>query len=321
WWFVYVRLQDLETFAAIAKRETGNWASYNVRPFYYYWSFFTQSGLWTIPAFIGLLYPYLKTRVSNLRTYKLSLLWTLFAVILLSIIPEKKSRYLMPVLIPLAINTGFYIEYLVSNFKTLKNKRETLPVYFNFGLIACIGILFPVIGYVILKDDLTGFWFWYTTSSLFLMSIGVLILIQLKKKNINKVFLLTVAFFCCLMVFGLPLSNANKSNNYNPISNLKQEVDKQSLKVYALDYVSPEIIWQFGDKIPSIKLEDSTYNFPKEDKFGMLANDITPNDEKLLKSLYIIEKVATYDLNFIPQSNRKHKDRLLNDYYILTRIP
>src|SRR5690606_3442675 len=57
WWFVYVRLADPKAFLEIATRETENWSSYNVKPFYYYWSFFTQSGLWTIPAFISLLYP------------------------------------------------------------------------------------------------------------------------------------------------------------------------------------------------------------------------------------------------------------------------
>jgi len=65
WWYLYVRLHDPETFIAVTKEETSNWTSYNVRPFYYYWSFFIQSGLWSIPAFIGLLYPYLKTRVVN----------------------------------------------------------------------------------------------------------------------------------------------------------------------------------------------------------------------------------------------------------------
>ena len=36
WWFIYVRWADPEAFLAITKKETGNWSSYNVRPFYYY---------------------------------------------------------------------------------------------------------------------------------------------------------------------------------------------------------------------------------------------------------------------------------------------
>ena len=86
WWYLFVRYADPQTFLEITKRETGNWSSYNVRTFYYYWSFLTQSGLWTIPAFVSLLYPYLKTRVSDLKTYKFNLLWTLLAVLFLSTI-------------------------------------------------------------------------------------------------------------------------------------------------------------------------------------------------------------------------------------------
>src|SRR5690554_2551759 len=135
WWYIYVRWQDPETFVAIAQKETSNWGSYNVRPFYYYWSFFAQSGLWAIPALVALIYPYMKKRVSNLQAYRFSLLWTLFSVLLLSLVPEKKTRYLMPVLIPLAINTGFYIEYICRRFSSMK-KSERIPVYLNFGLIS-----------------------------------------------------------------------------------------------------------------------------------------------------------------------------------------
>ncbi|EPR72092.1 putative membrane protein [Winogradskyella psychrotolerans RS-3] len=131
WWYLHVRVADPETFSAIAQRETSNWHSYNVRPFYYYWSFFIQSGLWTVPAFISLLYPYLKTRVTNLKAYRFTFFWTIFAVILLSVIPEKKSRYLMPVLIPLALNIGFYMEYLIREFKNLKDKKKRFLYIFN----------------------------------------------------------------------------------------------------------------------------------------------------------------------------------------------
>ena len=96
WWFLYVRLADPNAFLAITKKETANWSSYNVRPFYYYWSFFVQSGVWTIPALMSLMYPYLKNKVSDKKAYRLTFLWTIFSVILLSIIPEKKRDTLCP---------------------------------------------------------------------------------------------------------------------------------------------------------------------------------------------------------------------------------
>lgn len=319
WWFLYVRLHDAETFTEIATKETGNWSSYNVKPFYYYWSFFTQSGIWTIPAFIGLLYPYLKRRVSNLKAYKFSLLWTIFAVILLSVIPEKKSRYLMPVLIPLAINTGFYVEYLMRSFKTLKDKKETIPVYFNFLLIAFIALVFPIVIYVVLGEELSTYWTSYLLVSLASIGLGIAIIIQLKKKQIDAVFVLTVLFFSSLLAFGLPLSKAITSSNYKPITNLKDKASLQNLKVYSFNYVSPEMIWQFGAKIPPIKTGKDTYNFPEEHQFGLLANGISPEDQEVIKRHYNIEEKAVFDLNQADPESRKYNGRLMNYYYLLTR--
>jgi len=319
WWYLYVRLEDPSTFLSIANKETGNWSSYNTRSFYYYWSFFTQSGIWAIPAFISLLYPYLKSRVSNLKAYRFSFFWTIFAVVLLSIIPEKKSRYLMPVLIPLAINIGFYIEYLIREFKNLKNKNETFPVYFSFGLIALIGIVFPVAGYLYLKDKPEVNWVLLVISSLVLTIIGITILIKLKQKLLKQVFYLTISFVISAFVFVLPLSKALKSDTYKSISLLKTEVEKEDMKVYSFGYVSPEMIWDFGDKIPQIKINDSTYNFPKEDKFGILVRNFSPEDAQLLKVNYNIVQHDTYDLNRSASNSKKYKKRLLSHYYVLTK--
>lgn len=319
WWFAYVKYQDPSTLVAITKKETGNWSSYNIRPFYYYWSFFTQSGLWTIPAFISLLYPYLKNRVSDKKAYTFSFLWTILAVILLSVIPEKKSRYLMPVLIPLAMNIGFYIEYLIRRFKDLKDKRETFPVYFNFGLIALIGIAFPIFAYFFLKDHLTGYWFWYISASIVLFAIGLLIIKYLINKNLKHVFLLTVFFFVSVLLLALPLSQALIDSNYNPITQLKSEADNEQIKIYGFNYVSPEMIWAFGTTIPRINGDNGEINFPTENTFGLLANGISPKDESKLKALYSIKKIATYDLNQVAPDSGKYNGRLMNHYYILTK--
>ncbi|MFB9052938.1 glycosyltransferase family 39 protein [Formosa undariae] len=319
WWFIYVRLIDPETFTHITTKETSNWGSYNIRPFYYYWSFFVQSGIWTIPAFIGLLYPYLKSRVHNLKAYKFSFYWTIFAVILLSIIPEKKSRYLMPVLIPLAINTGFYIDYLFQHFKTLQDKKETIPVYFNFGLIACIGIAFPVVAYLGLKDQLSGFWVQYILASVVLFTIGIFIVINLKKKAIKNVFFLTVLFFASIFVVALPLYKATIPSTYYDITALESDTKAQDLNVYGMNYVSPEMLFLYGHVLPSIKDEAHELQFPNETRFGLLSNELSTSEKKMIEALYTMQFVRSYDLNSVDESSRKHNSRLVNDYYILTK--
>ena len=318
WWYLYVRLEDPITFTEITSKETGNWGSYNVRPFYYYWSFFTQSGLWTIPAFIALLYPYMKSRVSNLKAYRFSFCWTIFAVILLSIIPEKKSRYLMPVLIPMAINTGFYIEYLIKHFKDLKDKKETVPVYFNFGLIACIGILFPLIGFAI-GTFLTGtiLW-WFLLASVLLVSIGILMIVNLKRKRIKNVFYLSIAFMVTALISVLPLSKIQNQTDFNPISNLQLELDKENLSIYSLNGVAPEMIWQYGAKIPQIN-SGSTYNLPKESKFAILSNELQSEELEFFQKSFNIEKKEVFDLNRKADGERGHKKRLVSHLYIFTK--
>jgi len=235
------------------------------------------------------------------------------------LVPEKKARYLMPVLIPLAINTGFYIEYLVRNFKTIKDKRETIPVYFNFGLIACIGILFPAVGFI-LGSFLTGeMLLWFILASVILVTVGVLIIINLKKKNINQVFYLCIAFIASVLITVVPLSKFQIGPNYNPILDLKEDATEQGLKVYSLDNIAPEMIWQYGDKAPSIKDDNGSIQFPKESRFGLLINDLKPEIRTLLETEYFLEKKETYDLNYSNPDSKKYNQRLLSDYYILTK--
>ena len=319
WWYLYVRLNDSDTFMEIANKETANWSSYNVRPFYYYWSFFTQSGIWTIPALIGLLYPYMKSRVSNEKAYRLTFFWTISAVILLSIIPEKKSRYLMPVLIPLAMNTGFYVDYLIRRFKELRGK-ETFPVYFHFGLVGVIGLFFGVIGYVVLKDFATINWVLFATASLVLFVIGLSLILKLRSREIKSVFYLVILFVVAAFALVGPLSKGLKSENYNSISTLAEEVKDDNLKVYHLGVISPEMIWDYGNKIPQIQqVKEANFIFPKENRFGLLAGKLSPEEEIVIKEIYSVKVIDTFDLNTVNSNTRQYKNRLKSVFYVLSK--
>ncbi|WP_400077915.1 ArnT family glycosyltransferase [Winogradskyella sp. R77965] len=314
WWYFHVRVADPETFTAIATRETSNWSSYNVRPFYYYWSFFVQSGIWTIPAFISLLYPYLKSRVSNLKAYRCSFYWTILAVILLSIIPEKKSRYLMPVLIPLAINIGFYIEYLIREFKNLKTKKETIPVYFQFGLIATIAALFWVVWFFS-NSILTGeLLVRFIITTIVLLVIGISIFKNLKSKNIKNVFYLVIGFMLTMGLIALPISKVHKQEDYKDFS----DYNTINAPLYHLEGVAPETIYNYGGKIPNIKTDEG-FAIPNEIEFNLLTKGTDPKTIDELSKYYDIEFIATYDLNTASKGSKSHRTRLVNQLYRLTR--
>ncbi|SDX84951.1 4-amino-4-deoxy-L-arabinose transferase [Lutibacter oricola] len=316
WWFAYVRYADPEAFLKIATKETGNWSSYNVRPFYYYWSFFTQSGLWTIPAFIGLLYPYLVKRVKNTKAYKFTFWWTILAVVLLSAIPEKKARYLMPVLIPLALNTGFYIQYLIKNFSQLKKKAETIPVYFNFGIISVCALAIPIALYFILKEDLQNYLFNYLATSIAGVLIGVLLLKNLLRKNMLNTFYLTIAFMVSVFLFGLPISkHFNKNKAYNNITSLHTIEEKNNITAYSIGEMAPEFIWNYNGIIKNIYKNEELL-IPSEEKFGLLILDEDfENIKTKLNSTYSINLKETYNLNV----SKRKRTRLVRNLYIVSK--
>jgi len=316
-WYIYININDAETLLEIANKETNAWSHKNIRPFYYYWSFFTQSGLWTIPAFISLLYPYLKHRVSNLKAYKFTLLWTVFSVVLLSVIPEKKSRYLLPVLIPLAFNCSFYIQYLFKNFKTLKSRYEVLPVYINYTIIGFVGLLFPVLGIIII-DDLSGYWFWFLLASLSLVGVSIFLLRALYKREIKTVFYLSIVFILCITTFGLPLATALSVNtNMRLPETVQPEIKQTQLPVYVFNNEMVEILWNYGENIPVV-YHEGMINLPTETKFIIISPFECNEELYAFFENYNLEQIDYIDLNTMQSDQRHYNKRFIANVFKAT---
>ena len=145
-WYLYVRLMDPEGLLAMASKEASSWTSYNVKPFYFYWNFFIQSGVWTIPALMSMaMYRWIRKVSPWFQLYRFSLLWMLLSVLLLSLIPEKKVRYLVPVMFPLAVTTAVWMLALVRKGITAGEKSRIWMKYLVFGLPVIPALLFPLV--------------------------------------------------------------------------------------------------------------------------------------------------------------------------------
>jgi 4-amino-4-deoxy-L-arabinose transferase-like glycosyltransferase len=144
WWPVYTYIVNPAISVSLAQKESSAWISHNIKPFFHYWSFPAQSGIWTISATIALIFPYARQRVNKFLNYRLVAGWIWFAVLLLSLFPEKKERYLLPVLIPLAIVTAGYFRYLIKAYKQKINTRsDTVLLRLNAFVFALICITIP----------------------------------------------------------------------------------------------------------------------------------------------------------------------------------
>ena len=317
WWILLVHYYDAEAFAEIAEVESGRWFNYNVRPIWYYWSFFVQSGVWTIPAFMGLFYWYLKGKVSDLKSYKFYFIWTIVSVILLSIIPEKKSRYLLPVLIPLSMTTGFYIEYIIKNYNEKLSKLERFPIYLNFIILLLIAIAAPFVLYYFFGELIWEQIWSYILISLVMLLIGGGFIFGLFKQKVKLLFGLQFFMILAILNFGFPLVELISPHRNQPnVSQLKQYQEQHNLQVYEASGTLPELIFEYGEPIPLVFSEDELPSEAKA-KFGILVAP-EANPEWVEKfSNYNSTYINTYDLN--PHLSKKQNSRLIRKFYVLSK--
>ncbi|MCB0399792.1 MAG: glycosyltransferase, partial [Winogradskyella sp.] len=88
--------------------------------------------------------------------------------------------------------------------------------------------------------------------------------------------------------FALPLANLNVQDGYKPIS----ELQNQNLNLYHIEYVAPEMIYNYGGKIPSITTEEG-YTIPNEKTFHLLTKTEQPDTIEVLSKLYKMEFIDT----------------------------
>ena len=114
WWYIYLYMYHPVELTSVFHQETGAWTNHNVRPWWYYWRFWVEAGLWAPFVLVGLAFPYWKKRVADGNTYMLMLVFLVAQLVLLSMMPEKKYRYLLPMMVPMAMLVGYLLTYWIT---------------------------------------------------------------------------------------------------------------------------------------------------------------------------------------------------------------
>jgi len=222
----------------------------------------------------------------------------------------------LPVLIPMAMNTSFYIEYLFNYFRSLKTKEAAI-VYFHFGIFALVGCIFPIAAYLYFQPMLQDILVWYILSSIFLFIIGILMFRFLILKKIRPVFYLSVLFLISIVWFGLPMADKiNVNKDYKSIVNIDKHLEKYDAKVYEFNTFTPEIIWEYGKPI-TVLTEEEKVKKPNPDKFLILTEAYLSDSLQQVFSNYKTTKIDSVDMNPV---STKHKRRLYRELYLLEKF-
>ena len=321
WWPVYLYFMHRQEAVYVAQKESIAWVNRNVRPWYRYSSFPVQSGLWTIFLTISLIFPYAKKRFAPYKEYRLVMIWTLTAVFLLSLFPEKKERYLFPVLIPAAYCVAFYLSYIFKNLKegTLK-KYERYLFHFSVGIPTLICLAAPAVIYILFysKGQLT--FSRYLITSIVFVLLGLVLFTSIAKKNhrlilagLIGIMVLVEASLFNIVAGSLENSDSKRIDEVRKIERLDDVsfyTSEKGLRIEVVYLAKRRILYWDMEKgelpptgLPFVLVSDSHPDIAIPDK---------------LKERVNVEFIGKYDNNRTNKGGRKYRDFLVTYVSLLT---
>lgn len=163
WWYVCVHVLQGDALSAVVQKESGSWVSHNVRPWWYYWKFFLEAGAWSLLLLTAIFLPLADKERRCSRQWLFSLCWMLASLILLSLLPEKKSRYLLPLLIPASYVMGCLIVWWRKSLSVAAAAPCADKWFFriNAGAMAAVVAGLPVAAWIFMyRQGYVSFFCW-----------------------------------------------------------------------------------------------------------------------------------------------------------------
>ena len=234
WWYLYIYLMHHEEMSYVANKESSAWVNRNVRPWYYYWSFFLESGIWAILLLTSIGFSFMKIKEKVDKKNLFLLVWTLSTVVLLSLFPEKKMRYLFPVLIPASMLMGnFVVEWARRFAENKQSKADNILFKINTILPAVIIMVIPVLGYKFIFSQ----GYISVVSAIIISIVTTLVSVFIfksafKNKPVNFIICVSVLFLV-IEIFGMPsLKYMINSPEMNSIAKTRGIEELKNIQFY-----------------------------------------------------------------------------------------
>lgn len=145
WWYIYLLIAEPAAVQAAAHKESGAWSNHNIRPWYYYWRFFSETGVWALLTLAVLPLTWWRRRMENPRPYLFGTCWMIATVVVLSLMPEKKIRYLFPMMIPASLAVTTLIAHIGSVFRKRRIERRLFRA--QGYVVATVVLAVPILVY------------------------------------------------------------------------------------------------------------------------------------------------------------------------------
>ena len=238
WWYAYCYVVQGDSLSAVVQKESGSWINHNVRPWWYYWKFFLETGVWSLFLLTAIFLPLADARRRKSRNWLFSLVWLLASLVLLSLLPEKKSRYLFPLLIPSAYLMGCLVIWWKETFRA---EEIILPVdkycfRANAFLIAFVVALLPAAAWIFLyHPGYISFYSWLLFGILMLVFVFYLVRTAVWLNPMGLLWGVTLLFLTAECFFMPVLGKIINNPEMKSIAETRKMAELKEVPFYHLD--------------------------------------------------------------------------------------
>ena len=318
WWFGYNFLFHREMLLHVADKESTAWVNHNVRPIYYYWKFPAEAGIWALFWVTSIVFFFFrKCRRRFKREYQFFFIWFLLSLIFLSLIPEKKTRYLLPLLIPGAGVIGFYIYYSIQK---LASKREKIVFGTNAVVIALILLALPIALYVIFyREGELSLAILIPTALISWTLFAFLISSTFGKSGIHPGRIYSSVILCMMMVTSLclvPIGKMFINDGRDSIKVLRHNEKVKNLPFYYnnKEELRMELVYEANQTIRPLSISDSLL-IRKSVPFVFVSG--MSIDSLFADSPVEIDHIDTFDNNWRKQGHKRYNWNLVREVAII----
>lgn len=257
WWYVYILVAHPDLAQQVIHKESASWTGHNVRPWHYYIGHFSEVGQWSLLLLTSLLLPLWNGRLSQPRPYRFALAWLLIQLLLLSLMPEKKTRYMLPMMMPAALCMSLVVAHWAENLKRARGLDRAL-YYANAALLALVPLAVGVGVWWLWREQLAPTWAMATTC-LAAVALCAMMVTGMVCRRAGSMVVGTALLFAFAELVLMPTAGRLFNNpDRRSISATRTDPRLASLPFYCLEEeggVQIEVVCQAGRKILPVSLD------------------------------------------------------------------
>lgn len=321
WWYIYNYIYHPDMVSYVLQKESASWSNRNVRPWYYYWKFFLETGIWSVLILTSLAWPYWKKRVESPKNYLFTLGWMLLILFFLSLLPEKKIRYLLPVLLPAALTMGHLFTYWIGKAGEHAMQKSDRIIYrVNTYLIGSATLAVPVALYLFMyREERMGTGMFVLLAVLFITVAGWLLVSAQKIRPFSFLFGV-VTLFAVAEIFVMPYIGSFVSNAGAKSIRITRDIEElKPLPFYhsEKEELRMETVYEAHKKILDLDLTNKE-EVLKALPFALIsqrpAEEVIPDSIRKDLKLRFID---CYDNNTWPKGHKRYNNAFVSNVTIV----